>query len=256
MKVTFDSNVWRVVSSPDKFPKESALSDFRKIREAIVSGRVIPYICETVFTLEAIKRANRKEFFSVPNSKTKVITSEVNGGAVVSFSVGPDKSVHPGNNAYLNMHLQDALKIGFNIVKFPRIGGVQNPDIEQHLYKHEELGTYLEKIFEVGKIIEERGAGFAQIKKIGEAYANIWFDGLQKAPSNEDGLIANAVAEWADGDSVACHIGVGGDYFCTRDLAKKAGEGSVLAQNNLEWLKSDFGFTIISPEDLSAKLRS
>ena len=36
-------------------------------------------------------------------------------------------------------------------------------------------------------------------------------------------------AEWADGDSVASHIAVNGDYFCTNDSAKKAGSNSVLS---------------------------
>ncbi|GAI59278.1 unnamed protein product, partial [marine sediment metagenome] len=63
--------------------------------------------------------------------------------------------------------------------------------------------------------------------------------------------IAKAAAEWADGDSVAISIALGCDYFCTRDQAKGAGSKSVLSQENLEWLKADYGFKTITPEELA-----
>ncbi len=54
MKIMFDSNIWRIVSTPSKFPKEKSINDFQRIREAIVTGKIDPYISETVFTIEAI----------------------------------------------------------------------------------------------------------------------------------------------------------------------------------------------------------
>ena len=171
------------------------------------------------------------------------------------FSIGSDKSAHPGNNDYLESHLKDAISVGFKIVKLPRIAGIVNPDIESYFYQHNDLKSYIDKVHSVGRKIEERGAGIAHIKKKGEEYGAPWFRGLKNVPESEDGLIANAVAEWADGDSVACHIALGGDYFCTRDSAQKAGEGSIMSEANVKWLSDQYGFSVISPEKLSQLLR-
>jgi hypothetical protein len=256
MKVTFDSNVWRIISTPETFPKEASIEDFKCIRSAIEAGQISPFICETVFTLEAILKKKRKEFFSRYKPVSQSSTKETNGEIQSSFTIGPDKTAHPGNNAYLKNHLKDAISIGFQIIKLPRIGGLVNPDIEDHYYKHKDLKTYLDKVFEVGRDIETKEAGFCQIKELGERYGTPWFKGLQNAPSSEDGVIAKAVAEWADGDSVACHIALGGDYFCTRDAAQKAGDKSVFNSANIQWLKTKYGLSIVSPEDLAQILRN
>ena len=75
--------------------------------------------------------------------------------------------------------------------------------------------------------------------------------GLKSAPEADRNKIAKAAAEWADGDSVAISIALGCDYFCTRDQAKGAGSKSILSQVNLTWLKNDYGFETILPEDLA-----
>ena len=115
MKVTFDSNVWRIVSSPEKFPKEVAIEDFKAIRNAIESGKVSAFLCETVFTLEAIQRNKRREFLSGYKSKAQTSISESEGEIKMSLSIGPDKSAHPGNSGYLESHLKDALSVGLSL---------------------------------------------------------------------------------------------------------------------------------------------
>ena len=63
MKITFYSNVWRIIALPDTFSNESFIESFKQIRKAIDENRITPFLCETVFTLVAIKRKDRKEFF-------------------------------------------------------------------------------------------------------------------------------------------------------------------------------------------------
>lgn len=253
MKITFDSNVWRIISSPVNFPNEPSIEEFKTIRKAIDENRITPFMCETVFTLEAIQRKDRKEFFSDYKPKFDV-SEEAEGSEIkLSFSIGPDKTAHPGNNSYLEKHLKDAIAIGFQLIKFPRFAGVVNPDIEEHFYKHKDLSAYRDKVFAVGREIELKEAGMFHIKELGEKYNTHWLTGIEQAPENEAGNIATAIAEWADGDSVACHIAVGSDYFCTRDTAKKAGEKSIFSETNVEWLKKDHNFHVISPEDLACK---
>ena len=254
MKITFDSNVWRIISSPDKFPNEPSIEAFKTIRKAIDEKKIMPFLCETVFTLEAIKRKDRKGFFS--NYKANINSSVEegkNGELKLSFSMGPDKTAHPGNNNYLESHLNDAIGIGFQIIKLPRIAGIVNPDIEAHFYQHNDLSSYHDKVFKVAREIEQKEAGIFHIKELGKKYNTHWTAGIAQAPVSEEGNIAKAIAEWADDDSVACHIAVGGDYFCTRDTAKKAGDKSIFSESNLEWLKQEYGFRTISPEELARK---
>jgi hypothetical protein len=256
MKITFDSNVWRKVASPEKFPKEPSITDFIQIKTAINNKLIVPFLSETVFTLEAIKRKDRKDFFSDYKPKISITEGEENGSIKLSILIGPDKKAHPGNSGFLEGHLKDASELGFKILKFPRIAGVINQDIEKYFYKQNDidLKTYLEKVHKVGHKIEESGAGIAFIKRIGEKYNTQWMTGIELAPQSEEGNIASAIAEWADGDSVAAHIAIGGDYFCTRDIAKKAGDKSIFSTENLKWLKYDYGFEIVTPEELANKL--
>jgi len=254
MKITFDSNVWRIISSPDKFPNEPSIEDFKAIRKAIDDKKIIPFLCETVFTLEAIKRKDRKEFFSDYKAKiSSSVKDEGNGKLNLSFSIGPDKTAHPGNNSYLESHLNDAISIGFQIINLPRVAGIINPDIEAHFFKHEDLESYHKTVFEVGRAIEDKQAGMHHIKAIGKQYNKQWTTGIEQAPDHQEGNIAKAIAEWADGDSVACHIAVKGDFFCTRDVAKKAGDTSIFSEENTKWLAREYDFHIISPEALSKK---
>jgi len=255
MKITFDSNVWRIISSPETFPNEPAIESFKAIRKAIDEKRITPFLCETVFTLEAIQKKDRKEFFSEYKPKINTTEEAEGNGIKLSFSIEPDKTAHPGNNSYLEKHLKDAIEIGFEIIKLPRIAGIVNPDIEAHFYKHDNLSSYHNKVFAVGRKIESKEAGMFHIKSLGEKYDVNWMNGIELAPEHEVGNIAKAIAEWADGDSVACHIAVDGDYFCTRDTAQKAGDKSIFSEANLNWLKSNYNFEIISPEELALKCK-
>jgi hypothetical protein len=252
LKVTFDSNIWRIVVSPEKFPKNPCLSAVSIIRDAISKKQIYPFLSETIFTLEGIQRKNRKDFLTNYTPKTSISTQEVESGIIkISFTIGPDISAHPRNNCYLDSHLKDAIAIGFRLLKAPRIAGIINPDIEHFFYNPSNLEDYHSRLSKIGRDIETRGCGIAQIKEIGKKYAPHWLDGLKIAPDGEKETIANAMAEWADGDSVAAHYALDGDIFCTLDSAKKAGERSVFDTINSDWIKSKYGVNILSPNELS-----
>ena len=136
MKVTFDSNTWRKVASPDNFPKDPIINDYRKIREAINTGEIIPFISETVFTLEAIKKIDRKQFFKDYKAVITFDVSEGENGLInMQFKIGPNEDAHPGNNDFLKEHFADAVKLGFNIIHLPRVAGITNKDIQMQKYK-------------------------------------------------------------------------------------------------------------------------
>jgi hypothetical protein len=243
MKVMFDSNVWRIIVSPRRFPRESSLTGFSTLRNAIGNHRIEAFLSETVFTIEAIKRVNRKQFIS-----TRKVKDPVSGATEVTIGLA--------NNPILMSHFSDAKAMGFRIVRFPRIAGFENTDVDPYLFRlpSSDLESYQKKAFEVGSRIEKAGSGIAHIRQIGQKFHRAWLNGLRMAPESEDGNISKAAAEWADGDSVAVCIALGCDYFCTRDVAKSAGKDSILGAKNLLWLDSDYGFRIISPEALALKV--
>lgn len=257
MKIIFDSNVWQIATIPDDFPNESSLTDFKKIHQAILDNKIVPFLSETVFTIEAIKRVERQDFFSSTKGKVDINTKEnLNGTISLGIKVQPNEkdAIDFIERPILKRYFDEAVKLGFNIARLPRIGGLVNPEVDSVRYKlaGEALEKYHEKVFEVAEKIENNGAGMSQIETIGRQYGNsVWLKGLKNAPKADRNKIAKAAAEWADGDSVAISIALCCDYFCTRDKAKGAGNNSVLSRKNLEWLHSDYGFQTITPEDLA-----
>ncbi|MEI7594137.1 MAG: hypothetical protein WCK02_00195 [Bacteroidota bacterium] len=251
MKIIFDSNVWRIICIPSDFPNDHCIGDFIKIRQAIVDKIIDPYISETVFTIEAIKRVDRQEYFG--SSKAKIKMTENANNNNLSIEIGPDEGISFDENPTLKKYFDEAVKLGFKITRLPRIGGIVNNEVEPFRFQQagKDLEDYHKIVFEVGDKIKSYGAGYSQITAIGEQYDPIWHKGIKKAPEIENTKIAKAAAEWADGDSVAISIALGCDFFCTRDQAKGAGNTSILSVANLVWLNSEYGFKTILPEDLS-----
>jgi hypothetical protein len=257
IKVTFDSNVWRIVASPYKFPNEASIDCFEKIHEAVKAGKVAAHIAVVVFTIEAIKRNDRQSFIESYKAKIDVDETPQQDGMIRhSFSIGPDIKAHPGNNPYLYKHLNDALSIGFKILRCPRLGVITNPDIVQSSFvqqSEDEIREKMDLFSQCAEEIERIGSGISHAVQIGNRYSNgsePWHRGIKNAPSTEANNIAKALAEWADGDAIAAHVGYKNDYFCTRDVGKSAGVSSVLSPQNRVILTSKFGVKFISPQDL------
>jgi hypothetical protein len=85
-----------------------------------------------------------------------------------------------------------------------------------------ELLGRMDKVNEMAIAIATRGLGQAIpvglglqfIARDGVSEPILWFQGLRRAKSNrERKQIVKAVAEWADGDSIAAHYGYGIDLF-------------------------------------------
>lgn len=256
MKIIFDSNVWQIVTIPDNYPDEEFQYEFKLIHQAILDKKIEPFLSETVFTIEAIRKVERQNFFSSTEAKVDVnVKANEDNKIGMTFTLGPNEkdAIHFSERPILKKYFDEAVKIGFKIARLPRIGGLVNPEVDKARFnlKDKELSKYLDKVFDVIRKIEDNGAGMSQIENIGKQYGNRhWMKELKKAPLADRKKIAKAAAEWADGDSVAISIALGCDYFCTRDKAKGAGSKSVLSESNLKWLKSDYGFKTIMPKEL------
>jgi hypothetical protein len=107
--------------------------------------------------------------------------------------------------------------------------------------------------------IEARGLGCAQAKKIaGEIQAEVGgydpfisYLGKPRTPAERE-KINRAIAEWADGDSIAAHYGYNIDLFCTEDFGKGASTASVLDDANRKWLSEMFGIRFATLAELAA----
>ncbi len=259
IRVTFDSNVWRKVVSPSCFPKDPARKYYCRINKAVRYGLIRGYLCETVFTLEALERKGRRIFIAnYHGSSNSSIEESPNGVVKLALSLGPDMSNQPKSTPHLSRHWSDGVSLGFQILRIPRIAGLVNQDIdEESYYEPENFSDYVERLSKVARDVEGRGCGFQVLKTIGVTYSSNqkWMDGIRTAPSSEDNAIAKAVAEWADGDSVSAHVAAGNDYFCTSDEGKSAGSQSVLSPVNRAYLLEKHGVQFVSPEQFSSILK-
>jgi len=183
------------------------------------------------------------------------------GSINLILRVAPDAGAHPGNNSFLTSHLDDALSVGFRLMRCPRVAGIRNPDLKPEWFAEPRdrsaLREIANKFGEVARRLEGNGAGIAQIKAIGNQYAapmQTWLQGLASAPPTENGNIAAAVAEWADADSASAHIAFGNDLFCTSDLAKASGPHSTFSTENRDWLRADYRVQFVSLTEMASRI--
>lgn len=261
VKITFDSNVWRIVASPYRFPKEPSISSFEIIKSHIQEGNALGFLAETVFTLEAIKKADRRKFFQDYMPKFAFSEIDQSNDRRININIAPDSTSHPGSNHYLTTHLEDAVSLGFRVLPSTRIAWIKNPDLKNEWMispAQGEISDYAEMFGEVVDKIKNLRSCSYDLEQIGKQYASKeehWTEGLKKAPSSEDTRISKAFAEWADGDAIAMHIAYKNCFFCTRDLANSAGDASVLSTNNRALLEKIYGVKFITPKDLSELLQ-
>lgn len=258
-KVVFDSNVWEKVIDTEKYLDDPSIDDLKRINSYIQDKTIQPFLSDVIFNLEAIKKKDRKEYLKKGKGIINVKSSkEEDGWVTLSFSIEPSE-IHPGNHKILDNKLQIAISMGFRIINSPRIGGYKNPDIPTNYYYADDTAS-MSKLWntqaEAQRYIEhELNCGIYHIKKIGEKYKRVdisetWMDGVSNAPEKENTRIIKAVAEWADADAVAAHIGLPHSFFCTRDLGRSTILDSVFSPKNKEKLEEKFKARIVSPEQL------
>jgi hypothetical protein len=131
-----------------------------------------------------------------------------------------------------------ALDLGMRILRAPRAGstatlsgGVYANDVDE--------SARLKRYESIAAAIEARGLGYARVSKVA---------------TSDSKQLARAVAEWADGDSVAAHHSYANDLFCTQDRAVRAGRDSVMHPANRGWLRRVYGVEFVDIAQLAARL--
>jgi hypothetical protein len=227
LRVTFDTNTLDPVTRPTLPGSPRGAST--AIHEALRSKQLEGFFCETLLTVE--------------------------GGGRDRQALRPETAAR----------MTRAMELGMRILSAPRIGSVRidDPTGDRYVADADEsaLALRLERYESIAAAIEKRGLGFARVLKLARRLARRapapehWTDSLKRATEpGEPRKVARAVAEWADGDSVAAHHGYGNDLFCTEDRAGKAGRDSVMHPAYRNWLRRGYGVHFVTLAELAALL--
>ena len=142
----------------------------------------------------------------------------------------------PSDDTVARVHR--ALNLGMHILSTPRAGSTRilTPDVYA---SDADESTRLERYATTSAAIEARGLGYARMEKVARS---------------DSKRFARAVAEWADGDSVAAHHSYANDLFCTQDRAVRAGRHSVLHPAHRGWFRRVFGVEFVTVAELAKRL--
>jgi hypothetical protein len=271
MRITYDSNTLDKVARPERFPKDPRQTEYCRIHSLLKEGAIKGFFCETIVTCEGIQRIDRAEVLSKTTLNREINHSQnENGELVIELklkTVMPTrKPLHPE----VIKRMQAALKIGMKTLGAPRIGWPRIEDPENVIYFQDgqnsiTLSDRIDRYLVAGEAIQARGVGFSQIENLARKFAlravisepEPWYTSLNRAKDiHEENEIKRAVAEWADGDSVAAHIGYGIDFFCTEDKGNSAGASSIFDAKNRNWLTDNFGLKFVSLSDVAKMISS
>jgi hypothetical protein len=254
LRVTFDSNVWQMAVTPSLASKTELYGDFVAIHEALRRQQIQGFISETVGTLEAIRNLGRKAYFTSirPNVNVQVV-NVTRGQALLKIDIGTTHDQHPGLHRVLEERLQLAFALGIRLMRAPRMTiPVPALMLDLSVFADEtDVPTGAARDNRWGDVmstIEERGVGSALMRSLQEKAGGRVDDVEEKA-------FARAVAEWADGDSVAAHVAYNNDIFCTEDRGKSSGNASIFDTSNRQWLELTYGVKFDSVRDLGCRLR-
>lgn len=270
MRVTFDTNTYRPVVEPHRYANHTDHAIYADLNQAISDGRITPFICEALFTIEAIRRVARAPYLA--SRKPLMQTTEsspLEGHARATITLGPDHSQHPGLSTREIERLEAALQLGFRLLVQPRFGTPRPEPVRLDLHperfaRDTDIAERQRRFNEALDAIEMRNVGFAIAKTIGDrahkraGRSATWFELLNEDRffnDDERKEIAAAVGEWVDGDSIAAHVAYRNDIFCTEDKAGK-GRPSIMNADNRTWLASTYGTRFATPRELNALLQA
>ena len=153
MRVTFDSNVYRQIVSPSKFPGDAQSVDFALIHDSLEDGLIQGFLCETIVTLESVRRDDRSDYFSAAKLKVVFTEEESDDGSLkLTAAAGPNSQGHPGMPPKFGEWVNDALMLGFRLIRAPRVDVRRPSEVSDAWFAPEphDLGT-LNRVERFGK---------------------------------------------------------------------------------------------------------
>ncbi len=290
MKVTFDTNALDRAARPERYPKDSRRADFIKVHDAIEARRLTGYFSETLITLEGIENKDRVGVIGGTRLDRQIRRTGQNT-VNINLTVKQDRQpLHPEHSA----RIQAARKIGMRALKAPsRVGWILIRDPDGSFFAPDadaKFAARMDRTNDACSAIEARGLGFAQAQSLAKSFAardqadiarkneeefakldamlapaglrapriqvdEPWFTSLLRARHiHEQRQVQRAIAEWADADSIAAHIGYGIDLFCTEDQGKGAGAPSIFDADNRTWLEKTYEVKFVTLSELAGMI--
>ena len=266
MRVTFDSNVYRPIVCPAKFPRDRRQADLLLIHESLKDGFLEGFLCESIVALEGVRGVDRGDYFSAATLKYVFTERESDDGSLkLTAAVGPPNQGHPGMPSKFGGWVQDALNLGLKLMRAPRVGMSRPAEVSDAWFApgpHEpDSLNRAQRFGGLTREIEKRGVGFAILKALGQrmnarlGVVGHWTTSLDCPENDEEAReLIRAVSEWADGDVVAAHYSYGNDVLCTEDKGRSA-EGSIFSDDSRRWLEDTYGLSFLTVNELAEKCR-
>jgi hypothetical protein len=261
--VTFDTNTFDKVSRPALYSRDQSYAEMVKVHSALNRGDMQGFICDAALTLEGIGVDHRAIVFGGTVARSSLAQLSENTFSITITPEQPERRpIHPKQAE----RFREAFGLGIRLLGAPRIG---MPRAEEQFYAVEDpknLGERLNRYHDLGQEIESRGLGCARAVGVAIRLARgaplegrPWFQSLGNVRDiHETREVGRAIAEWADGDSVAAHYGYANDFFCTLDCGKgesKRGDPAILDAANRAWLSADYGIQFVTIAELAEKVR-
>lgn len=259
--VTFDHNTYEYVVSPDKEASQLSLEDrnvYKELNEYIKRGYILPFLSETILTIETLSKVDRKKILSRTDRIISEISDEkyLKDGITSKVRLIPNSKLYPEKTDHFYKYLPKAIELGFKILPSYRLGKLINPAVNSnwyYIFKTEDPFEVLNRFSSIVSFIEEEGFGFTILKKLiafDDELKQPWIYFLKKYNGKLDKL-KEGIAEWSDADSIAIHIAFGFKYFCTMDgSGKKNKSGSVFGNEMKLKLKNKYQVEFVTPEEL------
>jgi hypothetical protein len=247
---------------PHTIPKDPRQLEYIKIRDSLAAGSLRGYFSETLVTLEAIENKDRIGVLGSTRLETQTRATGENT-ITVSISVQQNRKPLPPE---FSRRIQAAQKLGIRALRGPaRIGWISVKDDDGSFFGPEDdvlqLAARRDKAGEVATAIAQRGLGYAAAVDLGLQFSardgNVgewWLQALRRAKDEpECKKVQKVIAELADAESIAAHVGYGIDVFCSEDKGRSTGGmPSILNRTNRAWLTSTYGVKFVTLTELAA----
>ncbi|MEQ1714017.1 MAG: hypothetical protein ABL908_21835 [Hyphomicrobium sp.] len=266
MKVTFDSNAWERIFSP-QWSFDHAAQHIAAIRSALMSGAMAGFICETTFRLETLKRERvgliAGSEFTLLECK---IRPEPDGEVHLMMSFGSDDRRHPGIDHRQLEKLTDAYLHGVRLIDgaaWMGLAGPSLPDWRSHtvLLTETERTRKEELHMDVFYTLQDAGVGMAplnaRLQAMEKANGLATREGGWKildaiSDEHERSRAVAEISEWADAEVIATHYGYQNDFLCTEDQASSAKRSS-FDNTSRRMLTERFGIRFVDLAGLAAR---